>query len=214
MNFKYYNTKNLVIFIIVLSILYGLLSNELDKFLPTNTTFKEIWKYINVFSTTSLLFLTLLFIDKIGWKWKLFKWLVDIPNLNGRYEGKLESTFQTKGTNTIKDCAIEIRQTASKVKIFSYYGDPGTNNQTSIGYSFSEEVVKEDDGFFSVYHIFSGEPDALQIDLHKHHGFSIMKFYPDLKLLDGSYFNERTNKGTLKVTFKQKNLLGRLRLNP
>ncbi len=173
-----------------------------------------IWKYINIFSTTSLLFLTLLFIDKVGWKWKLFKWLVDIPNLNGRYVGTLESTFQTSGANTKKDCAIEIKQTASKVKVFSYYGDPGTNNQTSIGYSFSEEIVKEDDGFFSVYHIFSGEPDTLQIDLHKHHGFSIMKFYPDLKLLDGSYFNERTNKGTLKVTFKQKNLLGRLRLNP
>jgi hypothetical protein len=214
MNFKYYKTKSLVLFIIILSILYSLLSEELDKFLPTDSTFKAIWKYIDLFSTVSLLFFTLLFIDEFGWKWKLFKWLVDIPNLNGRYEGILESTFQTSGADTIKNCAIEIKQTASKIRIFSYYGDPGTNNQTSIGYSHSEEIVKEEDGFFSVYHIFSGEPDTLQRDLNNHYGASYMKLYPDIHVLDGSYFNERTNKGTLKVTFKQKKLLGRLRLNP
>ncbi len=214
MNFKYYKTKSLVSFIIILSILYSLLSEELDKFLPTGSTFKEIWKYIDLFSTVSLLYFTLLFIDEFGWKWKLFKWLVNIPNLNGRYEGTLESSFQTSGANTIKNCAIEIEQTASKIRIFSYYGDPGKNNQTSIGYSHSEEIVREDDGFFSVYHIFSGEPDALRRDLNNHYGASYMKFYPDIHVLDGSYFNERTNKGTLKVTFKQKKLLGRLSLNP
>ncbi len=214
MNFKNYKPKNLVILIIILSILFSLLSEELDKLLPANSTFKEIWKYIDLFSTVSLLFLTLWFIDEIGWKWKIFKWLVDIPNLNGRYEGSLVSTYQTNGTNTVKDCAIEIRQTASKIKIFSYYGDPGTNNQTSIGYSHSEEIVKEEDGFFSIYHVFSGEPDALQTKLTNHYGSSYMKYYPDIKVLDGTYFNDRPNKGSLKVSFSQIELLGRLRRNP
>lgn len=214
MNLRYYKSKSLIIFVIILSILYSLLAEYIDHLLPNDSTFRNIWKYIDLFSTVSLLFLTLLFIDEIGWKWKIFKWLVDVPDLNGRYEGTLESTFQTSGANTKKDCAVEIKQTASKIKIFSYYGDPGTNNQTSIGYSHSEEIVKEEDGFFSVHHIFSGEPDTLQIQLNNHYGASYMKYFPDIKLLDGSYFNERTNKGTFKVTFKQNKLLGRLRQNP
>jgi hypothetical protein len=211
MNFKYYKTKTLVIFVIILSILYSLLAEQIDKFLPANSTFKEIWKYIDLFSTVSLLFLTLLFIDEIGWKWKLFKWLVDIPNLNGRYEGTIESTFQTNGANTKKDCAIEITQTASKIKMFSYYGDPGTNNQTSSGKSLSEEIFKEADGFFSIYHIYLGEPNKLMTQLNVHSGSSSMKYHPDEKKLIGSYYNDRPNKGTLEVKFKQKKLLSKLR---
>jgi len=214
MNFRYFEAKNLIIFVIILSIIFSWLSNELDKLLPTVSTFKEIWKYLDLFSTVSLLFLTLLFIDKVGWKWKFFKWLVDIPNLNGRYEGTLESIFQSNGANTIKDCAIEIKQTASKIKVFSYYGDPGTNNQTSTGYSHCEEIVHEEDGFFSVYHVFSNEPGTLQTQWNNHHGAFYMKYYPDIKLLDGNYFNDRPNKGTVKVIFKQNKLLGRLKLNP
>ncbi|TDD94124.1 Cap15 family cyclic dinucleotide receptor domain-containing protein [Flavobacterium cellulosilyticum] len=211
MNFKYYKSKSLILFIIILSIVYSQLSKELDQLLPTDSTFREIWKYVDLFSTFSLLFLTLLFINEIGWKWKLFKWLVDIPNLNGRYEGTLESTYQTNGANTIKDCAIEITQTASKIKILSYYGDPETENQTSSGKSVSEEIYKEVDGFFIIYHIYLGEPNKLETHLNVHSGSSSMKYHPDEKKLIGNYYNDRTNKGKLEVTFKQKKLLSKLR---
>ena len=214
MNFKNYKTKNLVIFVIVLSIGFSLLSEKIDKILPTDTTFKEIWKYIDLFSTLSLLFLTLWFIDEIGWKWKVFNWLVDIPNLNGRYVGTLESSFQTNGTDTIKDCVIEIRQSASILRIKSYYGDPGTNNQTSVGHSRSEIIEKDDNDHFLISHFFAGVPDPLQKELKKHDGASHMKYYPDKKTLDGEYFNDRPNKGNIKVSFKQRKLLGRLRENP
>jgi hypothetical protein len=214
MNFRYYKSKSLIVFVIILSILYSFLAEYIDHLLPTDSTFRNIWKYIDLFSTVSLLYLTMLFIDEIGWKLKMFKWLVDVPNLNGRYEGTLESTYQTGGANTKKICAMEIKQTASKIKIFSYYGDPGANNQTSIAYSHSEEIIQEEDGFFNVHHIFSGEPDTLEIQLNNHYGASYMKYFPDIKMLDGSYFNERTNKGTFRVTFMQNKLLGRLRQNP
>jgi SMODS-associating 2TM, beta-strand rich effector domain len=211
MNFKYYHAKQLVIFIIVLSIFYSWLSAQINKLLPPGVLFKEIWEYINLFSTVSLLFLTLLFIDKIGWKWKLFKWLINLPNLNGRYEGILESNYQSGGANTKKDCAFEIKQTASEIKISSYYGDVGTGNQTSEGTSLSEDIVLQKNGSFRISHIYTGNPDFLQSGLKIHNGCSFMTYYPHDKTLKGNYFNDRPNKGEIKATFKQSKLLHRLR---
>ena len=212
MNFKYFKTGILIPFILVLSVVFNIVSNQIETFINTNNTVSQIYSYIGVFSTLSLITITLTFINFVGWKWCIFKWLIDIPNLNGRYTGELVSSFidPTTGSPMVKDCAIEIKQSASSIHIFTYYGDKGTNIQTSRSYSVSEELVEEKNGLFQLFYIFTNEPESLLTQLNNHAGTAKLKYYPDIKTLDGDYYNQRKNIDTIKVTFQQKKQLGRL----
>ena len=211
MNFKYYKTSTLIPFILVMGVIYGVLSGLIQESLKENAILNQINDYIGIFSTIGLITLTLVFINQIGWKWNIFKWLIDIPNLNGRYKGELISSFSTvDGNHVIKDCVLEIKQSASSIHIFSYFGDKGINNQSSRAYSVSEEIIQETNGLFQIFYIFTNEPDTLHTQLNNHLGTTKLKYYPDNKTLDGDYYNQIKNIGTIKVTFEQKQLLGRL----
>lgn len=211
MNFKYYKSGALIPFILVMGVGYGILAGKIQECLKGLDALTQINDYVGIFSTIGLITLTFLFINNIGWKWSVFKWLIDIPNLNGRYKGELISSFlDTNGNPAIKDCVIEIKQTGSSIHVFSYYGDKGSNNQSSRAYSVSEELVQEKNGLFQLFYIFTNEPDTLITQLNNHSGTSKFKYYPDIKTLDGDYYNQRQNIGTIKVTFEQKKLLGRL----
>lgn len=207
MNFKYFNISALIAFVIILSIPASLVSDWIEKTVQDYPTAVEIYKYIDPLSTLGLITLTLLFINRIGWKWQIFKWLIDVPNLNGRYEGTLVSSY--KGER--KDCVLEIKQTASHIHIFAYFGDLRTDEKTSKSISVSEQIVQEKNGLYKVFYIFSNESDTLQIQLNNHEGTSKLSYYPDVKRLEGDYYNQRGNTGTLNLTFKQKELLGRFK---
>lgn len=207
MNFKYFNIGALIAFVIVLSIPYGLFSDWLGNVLQFYPTVAQIYKFIDPLSTLGLISLTLVFINKVGWKWTVFKWLVDVPNLNGRYEGVLISSYNSER----KDCVLEIKQTASHVHIFAYFGDLSLNDKTSKSVSVSEEIVQEKNGLYKLFYIFSNESDTLQVQLNNHEGTSKLYYYPDVRRLEGDYYNQRRNTGTLDVSFRQKELLGRFR---
>lgn len=205
MNFKYFNIGALIAFVIILSIPFGLFSDWLERVLHTYPIAAQIYKYIDPLSTLGLISLTLVFINRIGWKQSVFKWLVDVPNLNGRYEGILISSYNSER----KDCVLEIKQTASYIHIFAYFGDLQSNDKTSKYVSVSEQIVQEKNGLYKIFYIFSNESDTLQIQLNNHEGTSKLSYYPDVRRLEGEYYNQRGNTGTLNVTFKQRELLGR-----
>jgi len=211
MNFKYYKTSAIIPFILVASVIFGLVSKKLDVMLTQYPHLKEIADYIGVFSTIGLTVCTLLFINFVGWKWKIFKWLIDVPNLNGRYNGTLTSSFKDANGNPVeKDCVLEIKQNASSIHIFSYYGDKGANSQSSRAFSVSEEIVEEKNGLFQLYYIFTNEPDTLLTQLNNHAGTAKFRYFPDIKTLEGDYYNQRKNIGKIKVKFEDKKRLGRL----
>lgn len=211
MNFKYYKSGALIPFILVMGVGFGLLAGKIQECLKDIEALIQINDYVGIFSTIGLITLTFLFINNVGWKWRVFKWLIDIPNLNGRYKGELISSFlDSNGKPVIKDCVIEIKQTGSSIHVFSYFGDKGTSTQSSRSYSVSEELVQEKNGLFQLFYIFTNEPDTLITQLNNHLGTSKFKYYPDIKTLEGDYYNQRQNIGTIKVKFEQKKLLGRL----
>ena len=211
MNFKYYKNSALIPSILVLAVIFNYVSYYIETAINKQQQLSEIYSYIGVFSTISLITLTLTFINFIGWKWTIFKWLINIPNLNGRYTGELISSFlDVNGNPFVKDCTIEIKQSASSIHIFSYYGDKGTNIQTSLAYSVSEELVEEKNGLFQLFYIFTNEPDTLMTQLNNHAGTAKFRYFPDILSLEGDYYNQRKNIGTIKVKYQQSKRLGRL----
>lgn len=210
MNFKYYNSSKLIIFILILSVLYNIIVTNLLSYFKENEIVSKIIDYIGI-STVGLIILTLIGINQIGWKFKIFKWLINIPDLSGRYEGTLISSYKDEnGIEIQKNCTIEIKQTASSIHIFSYYGDTNTNTQSSVSYSVSEQIAMLPNGFFEVYYIYTNEPDVLLTQLSNHSGTARLSYYPDLRKIKGEYYNKRKNTGTFEVIHKQDKLLGRL----
>lgn len=218
MNFKYFKPEAFICLIIALTILFTALSHKLIALLKPFEFASQINEGIHIVSTLSLIIFTFLFLNSIGWKWKIFKWLIDIPNLNGRYRGQLISSYLDENKAPIvKDCAIEIKQTASTIKIFSYSSDSGKNIQTSCSSSDMEDLIKDGDGFFILKYVFSNKADTLQSQLYNkqtqiynHSGVQEFKYFPDKRILKGEYYNQRQNIGKVEVKFEQDKLLSRL----
>ena len=212
MNFKYYHTERLIILILSLTLVISPISNFIEGKIAADNTINILYGYIGIFSTISILSLILLLINNYLWQFRAFKWLVNIPNLNGRYQGQLVSTFIDAASNqqTRKTCVIEIKQNASKIKLHSYYGDLNSHQQTSQAESVSEEIIEQSNGIFEVFYIFSNSACALETQLNNHIGTCSLKYFSDTKILKGEYYNQRGLKGTIKVSFLQSKLLGRL----
>ncbi len=217
MNFKYYKTLQLIAFILITSTIGNILINLFKPYLlhnaPENIKNQviAITDYISFFSVIGFVSFILWFVNEYGWRFRIFKWLIDIPDLNGRYIGTLWSSFiDESGKSVEKRCALEIRQNASSINILSYYGDIENQEQTSLAWSVSEEIIKGKSGFFQLYCIFINEPNTLITELYNHAGTTKLFYYTDRNALEGEYYNQRKNIGSMKVSFEQKKLIGRL----
>lgn len=214
LNFKYYHTGSLIILILVLSVLYVMLKETLRAAIRIPESMQESLSSLNDYlgwvSPIAFIGIVLFIINQYLWKFPWMKWLVDLPDLNGRYKGELISSYVgTDGKPVQKDCVIEIRQNASAIHVFSYYSDKGSTVQSSKAYSISEEIVKEKNGSFKLYYLYSNEPDSMIEALNKHDGTAKFTYLADKKQLAGEYYNHRLNKGTMNVVYEGKQLLHR-----
>lgn len=212
MNFRYYKTVPLIILILTIGVILTPISQHIEGWISSLDIeiINKIYSYNGIFSTVSLISLMLLLIDKYLWKCSFMKWLIDIPNLNGRYEGELVSSYRDDlGNNIKKRCIIEIKQTASEIKIFSYYSDLNSDKQTSCSYSVLEEIISRDDNVFKLYYVYDNKAEILN-ELSDHSGTCILQYYSNEKKLEGEYYNARAYKGNIKVSFKEKKLKGKL----
>ncbi len=214
MNFRYYNSGKLIALILVLVFFISPFSQWIERLISSVEFLNIIYGYVGIFSTISILSLTLFLINEWLWKFSIFNWLINIPNLNGRYEGILTSSFIDTSTHkeTEKRCVLEIKQSGSEIKIYSYFGNIESDIQTSQAFSVSEEIIKNANEIFELFYIFTNNPNSLVEQLHNHSGTCALKYLPDIKTLEGDYYNQRGFKGNIKVSFIQRKTVGRLKI--
>ena len=158
-------------------------------------------------SNTTLIGLILWLHSKYGWKYPILNKLITVPNMNGRYEGKIQYEFD--GKKGEKNCAIEVIQSASKIKIHSYFN----NEQGELTSSESlVEDIKEKDGFYYIYFFYLNSGTKIDGSLDCHEGANVLKFLrsDEESKLVGHYFTNRKiqTKGVIEVVFKTKKLKG------
>lgn len=221
LNFKHYNTNGLIGLVLVGFPICIFITTKLGAYLgsiiPADLVpLSESIKHGLDICSPSLLFgLILKGINDKLWKYPvIMKWLIDLPNLNGRYKGSLISSWidlNNNGTINEKamDCVYEIKQDASLFVINTYFREQGTSKESSKGNMVSGEIVKQADDSFKIYFIFDNTPDILDKEKGAHRGTSVFTYYPDKKQLKGDYFNDRRNLGTINVIFQDKKLLYR-----
>lgn len=212
MHFRYYKSEKLILFLIGLTVLIGafvtFVVHPCVEHAPI--TIQSFIVFTEMFSVPFFISVVFYYINKVGWKKKIFKWLIDIPDLNGRYEGQLESSFQTNGSNIIIHCAVEVKQTASNINISAYFFNSMTN-EYSTSDSVIELIEKQKNGSFLLYYIYTNTPGRLHKALNIHEGTTVCIYYPDKKTLSGEYYNSRPLTGKFEVEWKSDNLIHRFK---
>lgn len=217
MNFKHYKATGLICFILAAFPICIFITSKLGTIVGTLIPadlipLSEQIKYgLDILSPTFLFGLLLKTIDEKLWKYPFMKWLIDLPNLNGRYEGTGESSYEIDGKRATMQCAYEIKQTASTIYIDAFFKSDHTGKITSSGKMISGEIKKDPIGYSVLYFIYENEPEMFEKEngLLNHNGTSVLKYNANDKSLAGKYFTDRPTQGKICVTFKQDKLLGK-----
>lgn len=144
---------------------------------------------------------------KHAWSWRIFCVLgiTDVPDLRGRWEGCIYSSYNQKKESV--PAVVEINQTASDIQLNLYTAQ-----------SFSSSVVanfsKDSDGATCIYYSYRNETGRQAVDgMHIHYGSSQMRYHPDIMKLDGHYYTtrDRGNYGEMEFEYKDRELLYRFK---
>lgn len=208
MNFKNYKTEYLISFIAILAIVCSVLYVSFDRYIIAFPRLKEISNYIGFLSILGLMILIIKLIDNYFWKCSLTNIIIEIPNLNGRYEGTMTSSYVDSKTcrSTVLDCVMEITQTSSTIHVHTYIGKEGI--QTSSSETICEVLKRNPNNFYTLFYNY-GNISYLNVELNDHKGTAYLDYFPDVKALKGNYFNERKNNGIITVKYKSNKLIGR-----
>ena len=121
---------------------------------------------------------------KHAWKWKLINKFINVPNLNGTYEGILRSSFD----NFFKEhkFKLKINQDFENISIVMEMLE-----KTSKSYSINVYLEKRNNEIYLIYN-YQNEPiDKTSPTLTEHKGTTILKFNPNLETFEGNYFTDK-----------------------
>lgn len=204
--FRYYKPKMLLITIIVLSLFYGTLLHFISAYINGFLT----KPYVHYPTVSTLIVLTLMVIDKKGLRIPLLKKMFWVKDISGRYEGKVNYKHFKTGFEEEKPCFLEIKQSASKILINTYFDFKYTqSSETTTSKSIVTSIVT--DGFENQQLVFTYHNSGNPIKgLQPSNGTNILSIFErDNNLfLEGIYYTDREpqTKGEMKVKLISKKL--------
>lgn len=143
--------------------------------------------------------------DKYFWKLPVFRLLgiVGFPNLQGRWKGKIVSSFDDNETKTF----VEIRQTFLAIYVDMYCPQSQSTSLTA-------DFIRAENDQLELHYEYRNEPNEEAEDtMNPHNGTAKLSYFEDKNTLQGSYYNanryDRGNTGSLEFKFQSKKLLGR-----
>jgi hypothetical protein len=140
-------------------------------------------------------------IDNDWWQYKWTNFLIQIPNLNGWYFGKVESIVRSEeNKSVIKDCSIEIVQNGSSIKVNMYLFEENENH-FSICENINAVLVCESSQT-KLYYIYRNEKDQRKVLTGPPSSIGtaelrVAKEATGEMKLYGSYYNQRGNTGII-----------------
>lgn len=163
------------------------------------------WDYgvLQGFAPTALVIAILYCYDRWLWKLPVFSWLVNVPNLNGKYRGSVE--YHWDGKNQKKECTLEIRQTASHIKVDGEFSKKNENDTTSE--SKLAFFTMDNTGAHKLYIYYQNEGSGVAGDtLNQHEGFEVLRVKEEDNrniTLTGYYFTNRDPQTKGRINLKR-----------
>lgn len=154
-----------------------------------------------------MIYAVLLFVfTKWIWRMRFLQgWLVPFPDLEGTWEGTLQTTWidpKTKKSPAPIPLILVIRQSFDLISCVMY-------TKESSSHSTAASFMKEDDsGIKRLTYVYSNRPDAsIRERSAVHDGAAILTIASKpKKKLEGEYWTNRKTTGSINLTFKSKEL--------
>ena len=191
--------STLIIFMIALGTLVIILILVING-IPKDQAISIFTRFGIVSGSISLFWV---YLNNVGWAhypFRLFGWLVDRPDLRGRWEGQLDR----EGENNPHAFVLEINQTLTRIQCHAF----SENNKSS---SITADIISDlSNKNFQLALLWLGTGSKRDnIDSGLFHGFTILDFKDSKKekKLDGFYFTNRSpnqTKGIVKVKWISK----------
>lgn len=174
-----------IILSLVLTFLLGGIITNAKMWLQQYTWISDILKLCDQLEvTTNFIGVTFLYaliywaFDNYIWKWKPLRKVLNVPDLNGHWEGELTSTTYQMTIHM----DLNVEQTWSKISFVSTF--PKSKSESNVASIFIER-----DGIIKVGFGFINHSREL---LHQYDGYNILDL-DDENHLFGRYFNNRDN---------------------
>ena len=147
---------------------------------------------------------------KWGWKYKIFQgWLVPFPDLNGTWQGTIQTTWVDPKTNKTPD-PIPVLLTI-KQSFLSLSCVMRTAEMTSYSYAEDFRIDNEKQIKQVVYSYMSKPVVTLAERSTPHEGTIIFDILGSpVNKLSGQYWTSRKTTGIIELTFREKKLLDQL----
>lgn len=147
---------------------------------------------------------------KWGWKWGLFQgWLVPFPNLNGIWEGEIQSTWvdpQTGRPSNPIAALLTIKQSFLNISCVM-------RTTEMVSYSYAEDFrIDEERQIKQLVYSYLSSPKLTISDRSSlHEGTIVFNIMGNpANKLDGHYWTSRKTTGEIVLSFKQNKLLNQM----
>ena len=197
--FRYYKPKALIVFILIFGTIINYVVNLLHSYLEEYGI-----HYIQYPTTTAILFLLIVYVNKKQWKRAPLKYMYNVPDVSGRYEGEVIFKNPIKKEIQTKNCALEVKQTGSKLKIDCYFENEDKSENT-LSNSLVESLIKNSNDTYSLVFTYNNNGNQVK-NLTQHYGTNILDFFENEsgKYLKGIYYTNREpnqTKGEMKLKY-------------
>lgn len=198
MNLQYYKANKLVPTILALSLALAL---PLELCVEPLT---EHIPFINSIGTPSIAAVVLFLLgihNRYLWNKPVGKWLVDVPDISGKYEGHINYEYDNQRDS--KKATLYISQTASRINVRCEFSFTDERDECTISESSTCALV-EQNGTPRLEFIYRNAGDKVGSHTEMHEGFTSMMYDPEQKKLTGHYFTGRLSKGAIEVVLESK----------
>lgn len=201
--------QKVTIMIAIISLLLGnilfnlcnYLTPYLASFLPSVTAYFSQWEYLGVFSsqiTVGTVFAVINWLfDKRLWRIRWINKFLGVPDLNGSWEGVLESSFEENCVNKKVDMQLEIEQSWNRMKCTSIF-------PTSKSYSDLVCLDSESSHGTVLKFTYTNHSEDLASGLTQFAGYNELRL-DDANTLAGTYYTKRVPATRGKILLIRRN---------
>ena len=152
-----------------------------------STFFGDCSKVVMIMTILSSLFIS------FAWKWRIFRgWLIPIPDISGKWEGKLISTYKNPPMEI--PTIVYIKQT-----FFHTIVKIQTGESSSISKCASFDIDSER-GVKHLYYSYVNKPKAeVRHRSEIHYGTTLLEISEDNQSMTGEYWTSRKTTGSIDL---------------
>lgn len=176
--------------------------------LQSGATVKDLWSALIVaYKTIPLLVLAVGVFVTYGWKWQIFRsWLVPFPDLNGTWQGTIQTTWTNPETGEVPGpipAILTIKQSFIRISCVMRTAEMTSRSYLADFWLDGDEQIR-----MLAYSYRSAPLPSVAFRSQPHDGTMLFEIIGNpAEKLKGTYWSSRKTTGEITLAFREKRLL-------